>query len=85
MYIHIVIILIFHIILIFILKTFIFSYSTTLIDDTYEDLINVQDEDNLDEDENEDEIIDFKLLTNTKPLWVLPLYSLLPSHKQARV
>ncbi|XP_029679744.1 probable ATP-dependent RNA helicase kurz [Formica exsecta] len=64
------------------------DYSTTLslTDDTHEDLINVQDdEDNLDEDEDEDEFIDFKLLTNTQPLWILPLYSLLPSHKQARV
>ncbi|KAL6420695.1 hypothetical protein ACFW04_013977 [Cataglyphis niger] len=64
------------------------DYSTTLslTDDTHEDLINVQnDEDNLDEDEDEDEIIDFKLLKNTQPLWVLPLYSLLPSHKQTRV
>lgn len=61
------------------------DYSTTLIDDTHEDLINVQDGDNLDEDEDEDEIIDFKLMTNTQPLWVLPLYSLLPSHKQAKV
>lgn len=88
MYIHTAIILIFHVILKFILKTFILSYSTTLslTDDTHEDLINVQDdEDNLDEDEDEDEFIDFKLLTNTQPLWILPLYSLLPSHKQARV
>lgn len=65
---------------------FIFSYSTSLTDDTHEDLINARDnEDNLDEDEDEDEIIDFKLLSNTQPLWVLPLYSLLPSDKQAKV
>lgn len=62
------------------------DYSTSLTDDTHEDLINARDnEDNLDEDEDEDEIIDFKLLSNTQPLWVLPLYSLLPSDKQAKV
>ncbi|KYQ50329.1 putative ATP-dependent RNA helicase kurz [Trachymyrmex zeteki] len=63
------------------------DYSINPTDDTHEDLINVQDdEDNLDEDEDEDEdVIDFKGLTNAQPLWVLPLYSLLPGHKQARV
>ncbi|KAL6256172.1 hypothetical protein P5V15_012288 [Pogonomyrmex californicus] len=55
--------------------------------DTHEDLINIQDdEDNLDEDEDEDEdVIDFKGLTSAQPLWVLPLYSLLPGHEQAKV
>lgn len=64
------------------------SYSVIPTDDTHEDLIDVQDdgEDNLDEDEDEDEdVIDFKGLANTQPLWVLPLYSLLPGHKQAKV
>ncbi|XP_011057226.1 PREDICTED: probable ATP-dependent RNA helicase kurz [Acromyrmex echinatior] len=63
------------------------DYSISPTDDTHEDLINVQDdEDNWDEDEDEDEdVIDFKGLTNAQPLWVLPLYSLLPGHKQARV
>jgi len=71
----------------FIIKIFMFSYSISPTDDTHEDLINVQDdEDNWDEDEDEDEdVIDFKGLTNAQPLWVLPLYSLLPGHKQARV
>jgi HrpA-like RNA helicase len=56
-------------------------------DDTHADFVNVQDdENNLDEDEDEDEdVIDFKGLTNAQPLWVLPLYSLLPSHEQAKV
>lgn len=64
-----------------------FSYSINPTDDTHEDLINGQDgENNLDEDEDEDEdVIDFKGLTNAQPLWVLPLYSLLPGHKQAKV
>ncbi|KYN01320.1 PREDICTED: probable ATP-dependent RNA helicase kurz [Cyphomyrmex costatus] len=63
------------------------DYSINPTDDTHEDLINVQDdEDNLDEDEDEDEdVIDFRGLTNAQPLWVLPLYSLLPGHKQAKV
>ncbi|XP_011697160.1 PREDICTED: probable ATP-dependent RNA helicase kurz [Wasmannia auropunctata] len=63
------------------------DYSINPTDDTHEDLINAQDDDNnLDEDEDEDEdVIDFKGLTNAQPLWVLPLYSLLPGHKQARV
>nr|XP_012232791.1 PREDICTED: probable ATP-dependent RNA helicase kurz [Linepithema humile] len=58
------------------------DYSVIPTDDTHEDLIDAQD----DEDEDEDEdMIDFKGLTNSQPLWVLPLYSFLPSHKQARV
>ncbi|XP_014479502.1 PREDICTED: probable ATP-dependent RNA helicase kurz [Dinoponera quadriceps] len=63
------------------------NYSVIPTDDTHEDLIDVEnDEDNLDEDEDEDEdVIDFKGLTNAQPLWVLPLYSLLPGHKQAKV
>ncbi|XP_024872377.1 probable ATP-dependent RNA helicase kurz isoform X1 [Temnothorax curvispinosus] len=63
------------------------DYLINPIDDTHEDLINAQDdEENFDEDEDEDEdVIDFKGLTNVQPLWVLPLYSLLPGHKQARV
>ncbi|KAL0100806.1 hypothetical protein PUN28_019294 [Cardiocondyla obscurior] len=63
------------------------DYAVQITDDTHEDLINVQsDEENLDEDEDEDEdVIDFKGLTNAQPLWVLPLYSLLPGDKQAKV
>lgn len=63
-------------------ETFMFSYSIIPTDDTHQDLIDAQD----DEDEDEDEdILDFKGLTNAQPLWVLPLYSFLPSHKQAKV
>ncbi|KAH0955035.1 hypothetical protein HN011_004649 [Eciton burchellii] len=63
------------------------DYSVIPTDDTHADFVNVQDdENNLDEDEDEDEdVIDFKGLTNAQPLWVLPLYSLLPSHEQAKV
>lgn len=64
-----------------------YSYSVIPTDDTHEDLVDAQDdEDNLDEDEDEDEdVIDFKGLASAQPLWVLPLYSLLPGHKQAKV
>ena len=66
----------------------IFSYSVIPADDTYEDLIGVEDDEEvqLDEDEDEDDdMVDLKACVNAQPLWVLPLYSLLPSHKQARV
>lgn len=36
------------------------------------------------EEDSEDDF-DTTIITNTQPLWVLPLYSLLPSEKQARV
>lgn len=57
-------------------------------DDTEADFY---EEDLLDDDENDD--VDAKLnemmveggAGSSQPLWVLPLYSLLPSHKQARV
>ncbi|XP_011705307.1 PREDICTED: probable ATP-dependent RNA helicase kurz [Wasmannia auropunctata] len=58
------------------------DYSINPTDDTHEDLINAQYDDNLEEDED---VIDFMRLTNAQPLWVLPLYSLLPGHKQARI
>lgn len=57
-------------------------------DDTHEDLIGAEDDEGiqLDEDEDEDDdVIDLKACADAQPLWVLPLYSLLPSHKQARV
>ncbi|XP_031371307.1 probable ATP-dependent RNA helicase kurz isoform X2 [Apis dorsata] len=62
------------------------DYSVIPIDDTYEDLIAAEDdeEEQLDESEDED-MINPKICINAQPLWVLPLYSLLPSHKQARV
>ncbi|KAL7024273.1 hypothetical protein ACKWTF_012967 [Chironomus riparius] len=50
-----------------------------------------EDQDMLDENFEEQDEIDEKLnemmtgTGNSQPLWVLPLYSLLPSHKQARV
>lgn len=63
------------------------SYSVIPTDDTHEDLIDVEDEEILlDEDEDDDnDVIDLKDCANAQPLWVLPLYSLLPSYKQARV
>lgn len=55
-------------------------------DDTHMDLIGMEDgeEEQLDDDENDD-MIDLKTYASAQSLWVLPLYSLLPSHKQAKV
>ncbi|OAD58855.1 putative ATP-dependent RNA helicase kurz [Eufriesea mexicana] len=63
------------------------NYSVIPIDDTHEDFINVDDDEELqlDEDEDENIMIDLKAYTNDQPLWVLPLYSLLSSYKQAKV
>lgn len=64
------------------------DYSVIPADDTYEDLIGAEDDEEiqLDEDEDEDDdMVDLKACVNAQPLWVLPLYSLLPSYKQARV
>lgn len=57
------------------------SYSAVPPDDTQDDLIDVETDEDLDEDEN------FGLddATKLQPLWVLPLYSLLSSEKQAKV
>lgn len=58
-------------------------------DDTEADFIEDPDDDDFDDGKDE---IDDKLQQimtesggNSQPLWVLPLYSLLPTHKQARV
>jgi ATP-dependent RNA helicase DHX37/DHR1 len=58
-------------------------------DDTEADFNEDEDEDDLDEEKDE---IDERLTQmmseaggNSQPLWVLPLYSLLPTHKQSRV
>ncbi|XP_054016492.1 probable ATP-dependent RNA helicase kurz [Hylaeus anthracinus] len=66
------------------------NYSVIPGDDTHEDLIEPEDDEeaqlDMDEDEDvDDDIIDLKARANAQSLWVLPLYSLLPSHKQARV
>lgn len=64
------------------------DYSVIPTDDTHEDLIGAEDDEEiqLDEDEDEDDdVIDLKVCANAQPLWVLPLYSLLQNHKQARV
>ncbi|CAH0548891.1 unnamed protein product [Brassicogethes aeneus] len=41
-------------------------------------------EDDLDSD-REDSDVEVSMVTNAQPLWTLPLYSLLPSHKQQKV
>ena len=64
------------------------DYSVVPTDDTHEDLLEVDDEEEgqLDEDEDEDDdVLDLNTLKNAQPLWVLPLYSILPSHEQAKV
>ncbi|XP_076653384.1 putative ATP-dependent RNA helicase kurz [Halictus rubicundus] len=62
------------------------DYAVIPTDDTHEDLIEDDEEIHLDEDEDEDDdVIDLNACSNAQPLWVLPLYSLLPSYKQARV
>lgn len=61
-------------------------YEPTPTDDTQEDIFDNDDNDegNIDEDEDED-IIDLEGGSTSQPLWVLPLYSLLPAYKQAKV
>ncbi|XP_043263355.1 probable ATP-dependent RNA helicase kurz [Colletes gigas] len=64
------------------------DYSVIPADDTHEDLVEADDDEELqlDEDEDEDDdVIDLKDCANAQSLFVLPLYSLLPSYKQARV
>ncbi|XP_063988922.1 probable ATP-dependent RNA helicase kurz [Diachasmimorpha longicaudata] len=65
------------------------NYSSIPTDDTQEDLFSEEDDDpdvQLDEDEEDDDfVLDLHDVSTSQPLWVLPLYSLLPAHKQARV
>ncbi|XP_057318023.1 probable ATP-dependent RNA helicase kurz [Microplitis mediator] len=66
------------------------NYSAVPTDDTQEDFFDDDADDNddvnLDEDEEEDEdILELKGLSGSQPMWVLPLYSLLPAHKQSKV
>ncbi|KAL2718178.1 putative ATP-dependent RNA helicase kurz [Vespula squamosa] len=65
------------------------NYSIMPTDDTHEDVVDIGHEDgegNIDEDESEDDdAFLLRGLSNIQPLWVLPLYSLLPSYKQAKV
>lgn len=43
------------------------------------------DDEDLSDNEDEDSDAEAATLVNTQPLWTLPLYSLLPSHKQQKV
>ncbi|XP_066602003.1 probable ATP-dependent RNA helicase kurz [Prorops nasuta] len=64
------------------------DFSVVPIDDTHEDTIyqDENDDELIDDDEDADEdVFDLTGLSNVQPLWVLPLYSLLPKHKQAKV
>lgn len=63
-----------------------FRYSLVPNDDTEGDIMDgdLNSDDNLDDnDDEDDEFVGGSI--STQPLWVLPLYSLLPSHKQAKV
>lgn len=55
------------------------SYQLTPEDDTEGDLLDLDSGEEWEEEEEEG------AHTTTQPLWVLPLYSLLPSYKQAKV
>ncbi|XP_012288521.1 probable ATP-dependent RNA helicase kurz [Orussus abietinus] len=68
------------------------QYSAVPTDDTQGDLLDDlelndnDDENGFDDDEDEDECaLYLDGTSNAQPLWVLPLYSLLPSYKQAKV
>ncbi|XP_034939806.1 probable ATP-dependent RNA helicase kurz isoform X2 [Chelonus insularis] len=66
-------------------------YSAVPMDDTQQDLLKAgendpNDEELLDENEDDDEdILEIEGSSTSQPMWVLPLYSLLPAHKQAKV
>ncbi|KAF7991807.1 hypothetical protein HCN44_010608 [Aphidius gifuensis] len=60
------------------------DYSATPTDDTQDDLFDINDSDNEEDEEDEELLMDLENST-AGPLWVLPLYSLLPSNKQAEV
>lgn len=54
-----------------------------LSDDADADLNEIDDR--IDDESDDEEYMNLVNLSNTQPLWVLPMYSLLPSHKQAKV
>jgi hypothetical protein len=60
------------------------NYSVIPGDDTELDLLGEDDLGDIESDEDEDQL-NLKGLAACQPLWVLPLYSLLPSNKQALV
>jgi ATP-dependent RNA helicase DHX37/DHR1 len=60
------------------------SYSIIPADDTEVDLVGEDDLGDIESDEDGDEL-NLRGLAACQPMWVLPLYSLLPSNKQALV
>lgn len=60
------------------------NYSVVPGDDTEVDLLGEDDLVDIESDEDEDQL-NVRGLAACQPLWVLPLYSLLPSNKQALV
>ncbi|CAH0382631.1 unnamed protein product [Bemisia tabaci] len=66
------------------------SYDLAPADDTEADMLDAEDEDIAetegDSDEEWSSTVEAEFTArSSQPLWVLPLYSLLPSHKQARI
>lgn len=50
-----------------------------------DELINSENSSNEDDDDDDDEIPSKIMKSTSSPLWVLPLYSMLPAHKQSKV
>lgn len=64
----------------------IFSYSAFPVNENDTDNDDIDDDDDDEFDSiNDDDGIDLRGISNLQPLWVLPLYSLLSSEKQAKV
>lgn len=64
------------------------EYAVVPNDDTETDLLGEDlDDFSGNEDENDDEFDDTELLQSatSQPMWVLPMYSILPSHEQAKI
>jgi len=51
-----------------------------------EDELIISDNSSNDDDDDDDDEVPNKIMKfSSKPLWVLPLYSMLPAHKQSKV
>ncbi len=69
------------------LATFFFlvRYAVIPNDDTETDLFGGDDDGLSDDDSERFDDVDLLKGATSQPLWVLPLYSILPSHEQAKV
>lgn len=65
------------------MKFVLFLRYAVMPDDTESDLFG----DDIDENSDDEGLDDAEVLqkTTNQPMWVLPLYSILPSHEQAKV